>query len=187
METLLENYKYFVNESHKLTDSKHLNKVLESFIKFWETEMGLTPKDARILITRVKKSSGGYIDLSKVSKNKKNIVLKINKEMSLKFIMMFIGHEYTHVKQISNNQLWYTKTHIQWLGKDYMSLKDYQKLTRSVDNNSSRFEEYKNLPWEIEAYDNGSTCVDRYKESKEYKELLELGDDTINYILESIW
>lgn len=172
---------------HKLTGSKYSDIIISAFIDFWLSHLKISNTKARVMITRVPKGLGGYIDMAKVSENSKdNLTLKIDKNMGLKFMLIFIGHEMTHAKQIIRSELWYTKEDILWKGKQHTTIKYLKSLTNSVKKISKNMDEYNNLPWEVEAKRNESICIDLFKESKQYETLLSMGDETLNYIVKEL-
>jgi hypothetical protein len=92
-----------------------------------------------------------------------------------------IIHELTHIKQVSKNQLLPNKdyTAIMWNGKEYINVKDYNKLMKS------NHAEYNKLPWEVEAISNMKNLYSKFINSK-YWIGLKGKDATLDYIIDTI-
>lgn len=184
--SISKEYKYFIvseSKNDKLLDSEKPNIILKTFIKYTENYLGIK-EDVRVMMGRVKKGLDAYIDIAKISKsNKSDMILKIRKDMYFPLVLKFIAHEFTHAKQIFDDDLWYSNTHIEWKGKEFITLKELEKISRKA-NTDKGFEMYKSLPWEVEAYRNGDLIVDMFKKSQEFKKLKEMNDITINLYLD---
>lgn len=190
MNRLIGYYDRVICESktnHKLTTSKQLNTVLTSVIDFYFEKYGLKGTNTRVVITKIKQGLGGYIDISKLSENNKdNIVLKIDKNLSLSGMIRFISHELTHAKQILNNELWYSIDGFYWKGVFHISIKDYNKILNKARKSKDVMNEYINLPWEVEANRNEKSGVEDFKNSMQYQTLRDNDDININMILDSL-
>ncbi len=190
MKDILGYYDMVITESktnHKLTTSKQLNTVLLSVIEYYFRKYNLNNTKTRIMITRIPKGLGGYIDISKLKEtNKDNITLKIDKSLSFNGIIRFIAHELTHASQILRNELWYTDESIMWNGEVFITLKDYNKILSNARKSKDGMLEYNRLPWEIDAVKNEKSSIDDYKNSMECASLRDLDDVGINMILDSL-
>lgn len=178
-----------INESkvkHKLTNSKQLNKLYSDFIQFVFEKYKIENSNARVMITRINKNFRGYVDIAKVSeKDKSSPIIKVNKDLGANAIMKIIAHETTHAKQIIHGDLWYTDTSMQWKGKDYISLEQYQTIVKNLKT-PKNLEIYNNFPWEVEAMSNEVNIVNQYKESDNFKILMSTSDDVTKTILNLI-
>lgn len=188
METLLENYNEFIGEAskHKFTTNKDINLLIISFLKFWENKIGLKRDEVKIQITKTPKNLGGYIKIGSGGYTN-GLVLKINKDFGLRIQLNYIAHELVHAKQFIDKRLQFDGDYIKWLGKDFISTKDYMKLISSVKKSPKRLVEYKELPWEVEAYKANDNALSMFKKSSDFKELQDNANEVQMLYIESVF
>lgn len=180
----IKDFDTFMNESVNITGNKNKDidlifKTCSSFLidKIIQDNISLTIKFKPLKPTQI-----GYADIIDTLKNlkTKNFTITLNRDASLVYSFGAISHEITHIKQILTGELSLSKDnkYLLWLGKPYISVVDYMLL---IDNND--YVKYKELPWELEAYNNQDLYPNILKDSKVLDEL-KGSTDTIDYILD---
>lgn len=153
--------------------------MVKSVVAFMMDKFGFKAK----IIVKKKDKVGliGDISLSSTSVDGNKFYLHFNPNQSYERIITAMIHELTHVKQVSKKELLPNKdyTSIMWKGKDYITVKDYNKLMKS------NVGEYMKLPWEMEANKNMRSLYPQFINSKYWKEL-KGKDTTLDYIIDNI-
>tara|TARA_Y100001937_G_C7115980_1_gene330144 strand:- start:553 stop:1074 length:522 start_codon:yes stop_codon:yes gene_type:complete len=167
----------FFEEDKKI--KKHEKLLIDSVIEFMQDKL----KFKANRITVKKKFSNtliGDVVLSDASINKGKFTLHFNPNQSYRMIIGALIHELTHIKQISKGELSASEDWKSVLWKDgtKLSVKDYKKVQKNYDN-------YKNLAWEKEAYDNQNNLKNEYISSKYFKNL-KGKNDTLDFIIDNI-
>ncbi len=122
-----------------------------------------------------KKRLFGWIDLIGLSNKKYKIIVE-----NIPFEMLGkIAHEFTHIKQYIKGELNFTKDEktFLWKGEKNLTIKEY--------NNITNMSEYKEVPWEKEAYQMQDKLPILYKKSKQLKELKAQGDPNIEFMIQN--
>lgn len=165
------------------TDSrikKYEKLLINAVVNFLKDEWEF---DAKITVKKKQNENLiGDISLNNNSVNNNKFTVHFNPNQSYIEIIKSLIHELTHVMQVSKGHLkpsdnWKS---IIWKGDYVLDVKDYKKMMRN-------FNEYKQLPWEKEAYDNMSDAKLRGRlfDSKYWNELRGK-DDTLDYIINNI-
>lgn len=167
----------FFEEDKKI--KKHEKLLIDSVIEFMQDKLKFKPNR----ITVKKKFSDTHIGdvvLSDASINKGKFTLHFNPNQGYRMIIGALIHELTHVKQISKGELRASEDwkSVLWKDDTELSVKDYKKAQKNYDN-------YKNLAWEKEAYDNQNNLKNEYISSKYFKNL-KGKDDTLDFIIDNI-
>jgi hypothetical protein len=157
----------------------HEKLIVNSVVSFMKAKFGINPK----IIVKKKEKAGliGDISLSDTSVKGGKFYLHFNPNQSYKRIIHSMIHELTHVKQVSKGELLPNTdyTSILWKGKEYITVKDYNKLMKKSPT------EYIKLPWEVEAIRNMKELYPQFIQSKYWKGLSGK-DDTLDYIMDNI-
>jgi hypothetical protein len=136
---------------------------------------------AKIIIKKKEKVGMiGDISLSSTSVDGNKFYLHYNPNQSYQRIIQSLIHELTHVKQVSKKELLPNKdyTAILWNGKEYITVRDYNKLMKSNPH------EYNKLPWEVDAISNMKNLYTQFINSKYWKGLY--GKDVnLDYIIDN--
>ena len=112
--------------------------------------------------------------------NGKNEIV-IDANAGYKFLLQYLSHELTHIKQIKNKELLIDNGYFIWKGKKDISIKEYNAIIKKYD-----FNKYKNLKWEKEAYYNQDTITSKFKNSNEFKDLVKkTTEPNLKFILEN--
>jgi hypothetical protein len=153
--------------------------IVNSVVSFMRDKFGINPK----IIVKKKEKKGliGDISLSDTSVKGGKFYLHFNPNQSYKMIIKSLIHELTHVKQVSKGELLPNKdyTSILWKGKEYITVKDYNKLMKKSPT------DYTKLPWEVEANNNMRGLYTQFINSKWWKGLRGK-DQTLDYIMDNI-
>lgn len=177
------NIEQFLNEDIFRTDNKikkHEKLFIDAVISFLKEHWDF---DAKITVRKKQNSSLiGDISLNTNSVYNNKFTVHFNPNQSYLEIVKSLIHELTHVKQVSKGKLrpsddW---KHILWEDDFNISVKDYRKKMKD-------FNEYKNLPWEKQAYDNMLDLSLREKlfNSKQWKSL-KGKDVNLDFIISNI-
>jgi hypothetical protein len=157
----------------------HESLMVKSVVAFMTDRYKFNAK----IIVKKKEKVGlmGDISLSSTSVDGNKFYLHFNPNQSYQRIIQTMIHELTHVKQVSNGELLPNKDHttIMWKGKEYITVKDYNKLLKSNPS------EYIKLPWEVEAITNMKTLYPQFIKSKWWKSLRGK-DATLDYIMDNL-
>ena len=176
----MKKFKEFLIETKLLgVKEKYKKDIYKNYVEFLKDEFNVS-QDIELSIRKPSKSvMFGYIDLVSMSKGKYKIIVK---EGGLSIVLGRIAHEYTHIKQYLKGQLNYTDDlqHIIWKNKEYISVKELQKVTKDLS-------EYMKLPWEAEAYKNQDDFPELYSKSKHFKELHSSADDNMKFVLDNLF
>jgi hypothetical protein len=157
----------------------HEKLIVNSVVSFIKDKFGINPK----IIVKKKEKKGliGDISLSDTSVKGGKFYLHYNPNQSYTMIIQSLIHELTHVKQVSKGELLPNKdyTSILWKGKEYIAVKDYNKLMKKSPT------DYMKLPWEVEANSNMTSLYPQFIQSKYWKGLSGK-DQTLDYIMDNI-
>jgi hypothetical protein len=134
-------------------------------------------------VTVKKKSSNslfGDLSLSRASIGGK-ITVHYNPNASYEMQLKSLIHELIHAKQVVKGELkpsddW---KELVWKGKSIISVKDYNKFQKKDIN------QYKNLPWEKEAYEGMDKYYRMFLKSKEFNNLTNK-DPNLDYIISNL-
>tara|TARA_R110000796_G_scaffold34373_3_gene88836 strand:- start:1643 stop:2188 length:546 start_codon:yes stop_codon:yes gene_type:complete len=178
----MKDLEHFLNEGLFKEDKKmkpHESMIAKSVVDFMKNELKF---DANKIVVKKKTSNNliGDISLSDASVNKGNFILNLNPNQGTKMQMKALIHELTHINQVVKGTLkpsedWKS---IVWDGSFTLSIRDYKKSMKD-------FNEYSNLPWEKEAYSNMKTLIEKYLNSKYFKDL-KGKDATLDFIIDNI-
>lgn len=127
-------------------------------------------KKITINFKALKKNEIGHVSYGKI--NLSNIDVVIAKNASDLFTLKYIAHELTHVNQIIEGDLAIVMSKTEepyfvWKQKQRYTLNYYNDLVKQ-----SKLEEYKQLPWEQEAYLNQDKLPEMYFESEKFTDLV---------------
>jgi predicted GNAT family N-acyltransferase len=154
--------------------------LFDSLIKFMQKSLGFS---AKIIIKRSRPSSksGASAWILIGPKPPKTFIIQYNPNKSYSNILQQIIHELTHVKQVVKNELKSTDDvkSVIWDGKVFISAKDLINMMKKD------FNQYKNLPWEKEAYGNQKKYYDMFLKSQEFKNLVDK-DSNLNNIISNL-
>lgn len=180
---------YKFNDFSKIYESnrfKEYEKILfKNFVDFIKDKWDID-KDVKVTL---KKSNNrglyGSVTLSEASVKRTNFILYLNSDSTYLNIFKSLLHELTHVKQISEGRLRASKD---WkyvlFNDDYkISVKDYKKILKKGFS-----EDYKNLPWEEEAYLNMDKeyLIKEYLNS-DYVNKIRKENPTIDFIVDNVF
>ena len=166
------------------TRMKEYEKLLyNSFINFLKDEWSI---EATVILKKKPHSNiFGSVTLSDATINKGRFILYFDPKSSVLNVFKTLLHEMTHVKQISEGRL---RPNEKWnsllFDDDYeISVRDYNKLLKS-----GNISKYKQLPWEVEAYDNMSRedIIKQYINS-DYLNKIKDKDINIEFIIDNIF
>ena len=117
----------------------------------------------------------GDVVLNNDSINKHIFTLRYNPDSGFEYMLMSILHELTHVKQTIKKHLSVDDkgTIILWKGKKVILVNDYKNI---------KYDEYKQLPWEVEAIKLSKSLPEEFYKSPEYLSL-EGKDKSLDYII----
>jgi hypothetical protein len=109
------------------------------------------------------------------------ITLHYNPNASYEMMLKSLIHELIHAKQVVKGELkpsddW---KELVWKGKSIISVKDYNKFQQKDIN------QYKNLPWEKEAYGGMDKYYRMFLKSKEFNNLTDK-DPNLDYIISNL-
>lgn len=180
--TVMKTYKEFINEDLFTTDNsikKHEKYLIDAVINFFKEEWDF---DAKIVVKKKQNNKfNGDIILNDNSMNKNKFTLHFNPNLTYLGMIKSLIHELTHIKQISKGELkaaldWKS---LIWKNEYKLDVRDYNKLMRTI--------EYREVPWEKEAYYNMSDTflLDKLFQSK-YWINLKGKDETLDYIIDNI-
>ena len=166
-------------ETAKFTGKlKQYEKLLyEAYVDFLKDYYGVN-KNIEISFRKPnKKAYFGYIDLIALKSGKNKIIVE-----NIPYgILGKIGHEFTHIAQFLRGDFDYSndEKNLLWKGKEFISVKDYSKITS--------LGEHKKLPWEKEAYAQQEILPKKFKESKFLNDLMGK-DATLDFGIENdLW
>lgn len=164
----MRNLNEFLNES-KLNNSnikiygqknEDLKKIYSAVTTYIINDIIGDSVDLKVYFKKLNKRTNGSIELYDTIKNisTKKFKLVLDKTNGTRYHFTMLAHEITHIKQVLKGELAISddNKHLLWKGKPYLTVTDYLKVVSDYD-----FETYKNLPWEKEAYYNGSIYVDK--------------------------
>lgn len=157
----------------------HEKLLVNAIISFM---MDVFKFDAKIIVKKKDKVGLiGDISLSPNSVDNNKFYLNFNPNQSYRLIIQSMIHELTHVKQVSRKELLPNSdyTAILWRGKEYISVKEYNKLMKSNINS------YMKLPWEVEANKNMKLLYPKFIQSRYWKDLIGT-DSTLDYIINNV-
>ena len=174
--------KPLINEDIFKTDLKlktHEKLIANAVTEFMTTQFNFKAK----IIVKKKDNNAliGDISLTNASVNNNKFTVHYNPNQSYRGIIKSLIHELTHVKQVTKKELQPNKewNAIVWKGKDFISVRDYNKLMKKG------FSEYKKLPWEEEAYSNMDKLYSVFTSSN-YWTGLKGKDETLDYIIKNV-
>jgi hypothetical protein len=125
----------------------------------------------KIEINDLSPSNGGQ--LSSLGTNNFNII--INKNCSLEKSILAMAHELVHVKQINDGRLVQVGNMVLWSDVVGGQYEIFEQVEINQENYKDVVEEYKNQPWEKEAYEKMHVLVDCLNNnSKLYQKVLSL-------------
>ena len=156
--------------SLKPYEKKIYNKYVEFLEDYFKTNI-----DIEISFRKpTKRIYFGFIDLIALSKGKYKIIV----EHTAYGMLGKIAHEYTHCVQYKEGRLKEASDEqsVYWKGKEYITNKELKKITN--------FDEYKQLPWEAEAYAMQDMLPKLFKESDYYQELRGI-DVNIDFLMDN--
>ena len=172
-----------LNEDIFKTDNsvkKYEKLIVDAIINFLKEEWSF---DANIVVKKKQNNSLlGDITLNSNSINHKKFTVHFNPNQSYLEIIKSLMHELTHVKQVAKGELrpredWKA---ILWKDNFELNVRDYNKITKD-------FSQYKELPWEKEAYHNMSDTSLRntFFTSKHWTNL-KGKDSTLDFIIDNL-
>lgn len=174
-------HQFRINENILVKDNKiktYEKLLINSIISFMKTKLDF---DANITV-RKKYSTNllGDIQINNNSVNNNTFTLYFNPNQGYNQVIKSLIHELTHIKQVSKGELKPSDDYktIIWKDEFTISVKEYYKLGKNV-------EEYKNVPWEAEAYSNMNIFYDEYLKSNLWKELKGI-DHNLDFIIDNI-
>lgn len=181
---IFESFNEFINEKAKIRGGHQaLLPIYEHYIDWLMKIYNIEKSKISISFKKLSKGSAGYLDVMSYKKGKP--VLYIDKEAMPTSAMRYLAHELTHLKQMEEGKLDFSDHRygdVFWNGKPYMKIRDYQNFEQKD------YLEYKQLPWESEAYNNEATMQKIYIQSKEYKEFKDSAtDNTLIYLLDNLF
>ena len=127
-------------------------------------------KKITINFKTLKKNEIGHVSSGKI--NPSNIEVTIDKKASALFTLKYIAHELTHINQIIEGDLVIVMPKTE---EPYFIWKQNQRYTLSYYNDlvkHSKIDEYKQLPWEQEAYLNQEKFPEMYFASEKFRDLV---------------
>lgn len=142
--------------------------IIKSVVEFMKDYYSMNPN---IIIKRKDNDKYlGDISLNNTSINKNKFIVHYNPNGPNEKRIRALLHELTHVKQVYKKELqpapdWKS---IYWKGKEYITVKAYNKISAA---------EYIKLPWEVEADNNMKVLYPKflkYLKSKNYDKVKEL-------------
>jgi hypothetical protein len=158
-----------------------INKlIIGAVTEFMKNEISIP----NVKLTVKRKNSDlffGDVVMNDNSVNKNKFTLHWNPKQGKPMMIQSLIHELTHVKQIAKKELQPAPDYksIYWKGKEFITVRDYKKIMKKNPN------EYKNLPWEKEAYGNMKSKYKKFLQSKYWKDL-QGKDATLDYIIKNI-
>ena len=152
--------------------------LMSALVSFMKNTLNFSAK-----VTVKKKSSNsmfGDLTLSSSAMSGK-ITLHYNPNASYERMLKSLIHELIHAKQVVKGELkpsddW---KELVWKGKSIISVKDYNKFQQKDIN------QYKNLPWEKEAYGGMDKYYRMFLKSKEFNNLTDK-DPNLDYIISNL-
>lgn len=172
-----------INEDILKTDNtikKYEKYIIDAVIGFLKNEWDF---DAKITVKKKQNNSLiGDISLNNNSVVNNKFTLHFNPNQSYLEVIKSLIHELTHVKQVHKGELkpksdWKS---IIWKDNYELTVKEYNKKTKD-------FNEYKELPWEKEAYNNMlDTSLRNKLFQSDYWVNLKGKDPTLDYIIDNI-
>jgi hypothetical protein len=152
----------------------YIKLVLENAINFFKEKLHTNVSIKLHIHNHISSKTYGYIPLG----NKIESVYDLYIEKgAIDNMIKNIAHEITHIKQKVYHDLFFKDNYIYWKNKPYMSIEEYNKIT---------YTKWKILPWEKEADTNREILFDAYLKSKQFKELKNSNDPTIEFIADNI-
>ena len=169
-------FKQYLNEDKFLNAKKYEKILYGALLSFLKNKFNLNSPIEVSLRKPSKKRLFGWIDLIGLKNGKYKIIIENQSPLTN---IGAIAHEFTHILQFHEGRLDYTKDekNFIWNHKVHMSIKDYNKITNLA--------EYKQVPWEKEAYKNQEEIPSLFLKSKEYKDLKGL-DINLDFIMDNI-
>ena len=165
-EELNLNWKDKLTETHNSTQQISLY-----FIDYLKNKFNINDK----INLKIKKSSKskyfGDVDYNSMVKGKFNITIE---DGSLRFILSEIAHEFTHIVQFKNNNLYVKDNKFYFNKKEFITVDEY--------NNINNYTDYYKLPWEAEAKKNEKLLVDKFMTSEGIGKLKGI-NSTIDFII----
>jgi len=187
--------KFISTTIHEYLNEQHLNEglfktdntikkyekyMIDAVINFFKHEWNFDAK-----ITVKKKQSNhliGDISLNNNSVVHSKFTLHFNPNQSYLEVIKSLIHELTHIKQVYIGEL---KPKSDW--KSIIWKDDYELTVREYNKKMKNFNEYKELPWEKEAYDNMfDTSLRNKLFQSDFWVKLKGKDPTLDYIIDNI-
>jgi len=163
----------------KLTGTipKYLYPLFYDFVNYCRNKIGIDNTTINLNFKQVKNNEIGFVNFSNVLNGENKII--IDKNASYPFLLKYIAHELTHIKQIINKELQIKEGFFIWNNERNISIAEYNIIIKNYD-----FDTYKNLEWEKEAYDNQYKILNDYISTDSLKNLAtQATDPTLKYIL----
>lgn len=161
------------------TIKKHEKLIINSVIEYMKSKFDFDSK----IIVKKKQNPNFFGDIPMNSDSIKNnkFTLHFNPNSSYQSMIKSLLHELTHIKQISKGELKPSPDYKSLIWKnDYeITVREYKKLMAS-----EKFQKYKLLPWENEAYSN-MQLIDDFLKSKYWFDL-KGKDDNLDFIMGDI-
>lgn len=157
---------------------KYQKLYIYAVIEFMKSKLGF---DAQIIVKKKQNNRFiGDISLSHASVVNNKFIVHFNPNQSFPQMIKSLIHELTHVKQVTKGELKPAEDYksIIWKDQFNLSVRDYKKKMKN-------FNEYKELPWEAEAYNNMNTLYNEFMGSS-YWENLKGKDQTLDFIIQNI-
>lgn len=154
-----------------------LGYFMKAYIGFWIKRLDIEKYQPRVMITRLKKGQYGHVKSRDIKKggNKIGLEIYINKTLGLHYMLNAIAHELTHIKQFVAGEFYDLGRELYWKGKKRMTVKEYNE---TVD-----MDEYKKIPWEKEAYNNGENGIKIFLSSEVPEELIKTHNNHVMKII----
>jgi len=169
------------NKNCKITGAmpKYTHPLIYDFVNYCRDIIDIGDSKIIVNFKQVKENEIGFVNFANVL-NGKNLII-INKNASHPFLLKYISHELTHVKQIAKKELDIKNGFFVWKNEQNISIKEYNDIIKRYD-----FETYKNLEWEKEAYANQNNILNSYLNSDSFKNLNDQNTDpTLKFILQN--
>lgn len=150
--------------------------ILSEVTTFFLKELRI-PSAAIVKVNFIKmeRKQGGYFELKANQSNE--YVININDNLAFSNTVRFIAHELTHVAQSARGDLKINeKNEVTWKGK-LVVMKSGRKYGIDHLNDAASYDEYSNLPPELEAFKNQEALLIKAKQlfNKPIESLKELG------------
>jgi len=157
---------------------KYEKFIIDAVIEFMKNKLNF---DVKIIVKKKQNDSLiGDISLNHNSVVNNKFTLHFNPNGSYKRMIQSLIHELTHISQVYKGELRPSEDYKSIIWKDdfILSAREYSKVMKN-------FSEYKNLPWEKEAYDNMNLLYDDFISSN-FWTTLQGKDETLDFIINNI-